>query len=113
MITQTYTIRRNFENNMIYFDAKELVDLCLQHDVLHGEPNKWIAIYHQASETNPEKYPEGWYQDDYEDTIHAVMCDDTAVNTLLQALSEKDILFVPSLDIRLLSEDLLAKGEKP
>lgn len=109
MIEQTYEIRRNADNNMLYFDAKELVDLCLEHNVLTGKKNKWIAIYHQASKTNPKEYPEGWYKDDYEETIHSVMCDDNAVNILLQALSDKDVLFEPSLDIRLLDSLYLAK----
>lgn len=111
MITQTYTIRRNYENNMLYFDAKELVDLCLQHHILQGETEKWIAVYHEASKTHPEKYPEGWYKDDYEMTVQSLMRDDNAITLLLQALSEKDILFVPSLDTNLINKDLLSKGE--
>ena len=111
MITQTYTIRRNYENHMLYFDTKELVDLCLQHHILQGETKKWIAVYHEASKTQPEEYPEGWYKDDYEMTVQTLMCDDDAINLLLQALSEKDILFVPSLDTNLIDKDLLSKGE--
>ena len=111
MITQTYTIRRNYENHMIYFDAKELVDLCLQHHILQGEAEQWIAVYHEASKTQPKEYSEGWYKDDYELTVQAVMRDDNAINLFLQALSEKDILFVPSLDTNLIDKDLLSKGE--
>lgn len=111
MITQTYTIRRNYENHMIYFDAKELVDICLQHHILQGETGKWIAVYHEASQIQPEEYPKGWYKDDYELTIQSIMRDDDAITLLLQALSEKDILFVPSLDTNLISTDLLSKGE--
>ena len=111
MITQTYTIRRNYENHMLYFDAKELVDLCLQHHILQGETEKWIAVYHEASKTQPEEYPEGWYKDDYELTVQTLMRDDDAINLLLQTLSEKDILFVPSLDTNLIDKDLLSKGE--
>ena len=111
MITQTYTIRRNYENHMIYFDAKELVDLCLQHHILQGETGKWIAIYHEASKSYPEQYPKGWYKDDYEITIQDLMRNDDAIKLLLQELSKKDILFVPSLDTNLIDKDLLAKGE--
>lgn len=103
MITQTYTIRRNYENHMLYFDAKELVDVCLQHHILQGETEKWIAVYHKASKTHPEEYPKGWYKDDYEITVQAVMRNDNAINLLLQALSEKDILFVPSLNTNLVN----------
>lgn len=104
MITQTYTIRRNYKNHMIYFDAKELVDLCLQHNILQGEAGQWVAVYHEASQTQPEKYPKGWYKDDYELTIQSIMRDDDAINLLLQALSKKDILFVPSLDTNLIKK---------
>ena len=48
-------------------------------------------------------------KDDFEETIHSVMGDDNAVNILLKALSEKDVLFKPSLDIRLLDSLYLAK----
>lgn len=97
MIEQKYEIRRNSDNEMLYIDAKDLVDLCLDNGILQGEKGKWIAIYHQASKTNPKEYPEGWYQDDYEETIHELMKDDAAINLFLNALAETDVLFVPSL----------------
>ena len=97
MIKQKYRIRRNSDNEMLYIDAKELVDLCLDNEILQGKKGKWIAIYHQASKTNPKEYPEGWYQDDYEETIHELMKDDDAINLFLSVLAENDILFVPSL----------------
>ena len=96
MIKQKYKIRRNNDNEMLYIDAKDLVDLCLDNGILQGKKGKWIAIYHQASKTNPKEYPEGWYQDDYEETIHELMKDDDAINLFLSVLAEKDILFVPS-----------------
>ena len=97
MIEQKYEIRRNSDNEMLYIDAKDLVDLCLDNAILQGKKGKWIAIYHQASKTNPNEYPEGWYKDDYEETIHELMKDDDAINLFLNALAEKDILFIPSL----------------
>lgn len=97
MIKQTYEIRRNIDGEMLYIDAKELVDLCLDNGILQGEKGAWIAIYHQASKTNPKEYPKGWYKDDYEETIHEVMKDDNAINLFLNTLSENNILFVPSL----------------
>ena len=97
MIKQTYEIRRNSDGEVLYIDAKELVDLCLDNGILQGEKGVWIAIYHQASKTNPKEYPEGWYQDDYEETIHELMKDDDAINLFLTTLAEKDILFIPSL----------------
>lgn len=97
MIKQTYEIRRNGDGEMLYIDAKDLVDLYLDNGILQGEKGVWIAIYHQASKTNPKEYPEGWYQDDYEETIHELMKDDDAINLFLNVLAENDILFVPSL----------------
>lgn len=44
-------------------------------------------------------------------TVQTLMRDDDAITLLLQALSKKDILFVPSLDTNLINKDLLSKGE--
>lgn len=106
---QTYEIRRNCDGNMLYFDAKELVDLCLDNHILYGVKNKWVAMYHEASETQPELYPEGYYNDDYEDVIQTLMRDDTAVKLLLDELSKENIIFTPSLDINLLDQSLIKK----
>lgn len=102
---QTYKIRRNSDGHMLYFDAKELVDLCLDNNILYGEKNKFVLVYHKASTNNPEKFPEGWYQDDYESTIHAIMQDDTAITLLLQKLTDKHIIFKPSLNANILNKN--------
>lgn len=104
---QTYKIRRNFEGEMLYFDAKELIDLCIDHEILDGRKNKYVWVYHEADKKYPNMFPEGWYKDDYEKTIHAIMKDDNAVNLLLQELDKQSVTFTPSLDIRLLDETLL------
>lgn len=85
----------------------ELINLCLDNNILQGEKNKWIAMYHAASETQPDSYPAGFYQDDYESVIHSLMNDDTAIHLLLNELDKQYITFTPSLDINLLDPNLL------
>lgn len=109
---QTYQIRRNADGNMLYFDAKELIDLCLDNEVVYGKKGEYVQVFHEASEVNPDKYPAGMYNDDYEETIHTIMSDDTAIHTLLSALSEKNIVFKPSLDTHLLSTSLLGDANE-
>lgn len=104
---QTYQIRRNCYGEMLYFDAMELINLCLDHNILQGEKHKWIAMYHEKSETQPDIYPAGFYKDDYEMVIHSLMQNDSAIHLLLHELSKKSIVFQPSLDITLLHPDLL------
>lgn len=101
---QTYQTRRNSDGHMLYFDAKELIDLCLDHNILYGQKNDHVFIYHQASSTDPKRYPEGWYKDDYEETIQDLMRDDIGIKTLLNALDKQNITFEPTLDIRLLDQ---------
>lgn len=112
IVKQTYQIRRNADGNMLYFDAKELIDLCLDNEVVYGKKGDYVQVFHEASETNPDKYPAGMYNDDYEETIHAIMRDDTAIHTLLSALSFKHIVFKPSLDTNLLSASLLGDADE-
>lgn len=107
IVEQTYEIRRNADGHMLYFDAKELIDLCLDNEVVYGKKGEYVQIFHEASKTEPDKYPAGMYNDDYEETIQSVMRDDTAIHTLLSALSYKRIVFKPSLDTNLLSSSLL------
>ena len=64
-------------------------------------------MYHAASKTQPELYPAGFYQDDYESVIHSLMADDTAIHLLLNELDKQSIIFIPSLDINLLNFNLL------
>lgn len=111
IIEQTYEIRRNADGHMLYFDAKELIDLCLDNEVVYGKKGEYVQIFHEASKTEPDKYPAGMYNDDYEETIQSVMRDDTAIKTLLSALSFKHIVFKPSLDTDLLSSSLLNNAD--
>lgn len=97
MIEQTYKIRRNDDGNMIYADARDLVDTCLDNGLLTGEKDKWVALYRMASEKDPEKYPERFYKENYDDAVHEVMKSDEGIETMLNALAEKDIKFEPKL----------------
>lgn len=97
MLEQTYKIRHNEDGTIVSQDVRDIVDLALENLILQGAKNDYIFVYREASETNPEQYPEGWYKDDYEMVIQEIMRSDEGFNCILNALSENDILFVPSL----------------
>lgn len=84
-----YKIRR-FGEIMDYADTVKLIDLALQHNVLFGVKNEFIFVYHKASETDP-LYPEGWYQDDYYQTIEALRRSDEGISNILDELVEKKV----------------------
>lgn len=96
-----YKIRRDPEGNVLYSDVKELVDLCLENKILDGKKGEWIGVYHEASETDPELYPEGWYQDCYEESIQILMRDDAAVMLMVNELHDRcGVDYDPSFDTR-------------
>lgn len=49
--------------------------------ILHAV-NDGVAIYHAASETDPEHYPAGWYVDDKEDIVSAIATDPEAIREI-------------------------------
>ena len=67
---------------------KEIIDKCIEVGLLH-EQDGGIFVYHQASISEPEKYPEGWYLDDKEDTIRGLMHDENGQQILLRELEKK------------------------
>lgn len=97
MLEQTYKIRHNEDGTIVSQDVRDIVDLALENLILQGAKNDYIFVYREASITDPEQYPEGWYKDDYEMVIQEIMRSDEGFNCILNALSENDILFVPSL----------------
>lgn len=97
MLEQTYKIRHNEDGTIVSQDVRDIVDLALENLILQGTKNDYIFVYREASETNPEQYPEGWYKDDYEMVIQELMHSDEGFNEFLNVLSENDILFVPTL----------------
>lgn len=97
-----HEIRRNCEGEMLYIDARELVDQCIDMGILRGKKGSYVFTYRNASETEPEKFPEGWYFNEYEDVIHELMGDDEGIRCLMYAATEAGQPFRPSLDINLL-----------
>lgn len=108
MENERYKIRRNCEGNMLYFDAKELVDLCLDLHILQGQKGNFIFVYRNAGIENPE----GWYMEPYEDVIQDLMRDDEGIETCLEAVEEAGKTFRPSLNIELLDSMWLESGKE-
>lgn len=75
---------------MYYILAKEIVDKCLELDLLQ-EINGSIPIWESASPVDPERYPEGWVLYPKEDVIHMVMDNEEAQKNLQDALLEKGV----------------------
>lgn len=80
---------------MFYIEAKTLVDLAIQHDILQTQDN-CIAIYRLAG-SDSEKYPEGWYLEEKESVYHDIMTDTEGQSVLTNALLEKGIDVQPML----------------
>ncbi|MGN0476720.1 MAG: hypothetical protein ACI4HM_05195 [Ruminococcus sp.] len=85
-----YKIRES-NGVMEYSDTVKMVDLALRHNVLFGAKNNFIFVYHKASETEPEKFPEGWYQDDYFQTILDLRCSEEGITLILDELVRKRV----------------------
>lgn len=77
--------------DIIYIEAKKLVDLAVQHHVLSTHDNG-ILVYRYAG-SDPEQFPESWYLEDPEDVYHEIMEDAEGQNALIAALKEKGIDF--------------------
>lgn len=77
--------------DIIYIEAKKLVDLAVQHHVLSTHDNG-ILVYRYAG-SDPEQFPESWYLEDPEDIYHEIMGDTEGQNALIAALKEKGIDF--------------------
>ena len=103
MVEQIYKIRHLEDGTIVHQDVRNVIDLALEHNIIQGIKNDYIIVYHEASETDPEQYPEGWYKDDYEIVIQELMHSDEGFNCFLNALSENDILFVPTLTTAVLN----------
>lgn len=54
---------------MYYILAKEIVQKCIEHGILQ-KVNGCIPIYEKASDSDPERYPEGWVLYPEEDVIY-------------------------------------------
>ena len=101
-----YEIRRNKFGEMLYIDAKELVDQCIDLCILDGEKGEYVACYIDGC----DEFPSGWYKRAYEDYIHELMADDEGIRYHLQAIEEAGEHFAPSLsDAALGTMDKLAQ----
>ena len=99
-------IRRNNDGKILYVDAWELVECCLQNGILSmisKDGEHFIPVYRNASETEPEKYPEGWYFLTKAAIIYEIMNDDGGYVALINELKKKGISFHPSMDVTLLN----------
>lgn len=68
---------------MYYIVAKEIVAKCIEVGILQAHEGG-IFVYHDASQTEPEKYPE-------ENVVHSLMADAEGQRILLEALEEKGV----------------------
>lgn len=75
---------------MYYILAKEIVQKCIEHGILQ-KVNGCIPIYEKASDSDPERYPEGWVLYPEEDVIYMIMHDEAGQSALQEALLEKGI----------------------
>lgn len=88
-------IRRNDEGNMLFIDALELLNTCIEHGVLRGKKNKYADVYHEAGETMPE----GWYRHDIQSLAQDISRQDEVILMLAGELQLKGIEFKPSFDL--------------
>ena len=77
--------------DIIYIEAKKLVDLAVQHHVLNTQDGGILVYRHAGSD--PAKSPEGWYLEAPEDIYHEIIGDTEGQNALIDALKEKGIDF--------------------
>lgn len=79
---------------MYYVDARRLVDLAVEHEIL-AEKDDCIPIYREAG-SDPEEFPEGWYLTPKEEVYHDIMYDETGQTALVNALKERGVEFSPA-----------------
>ncbi|MDF2880247.1 MAG: hypothetical protein K0R54_804 [Clostridiaceae bacterium] len=76
---------------MIYINAIELINLCIEHDILKEE-NGEVPVYRQGT----PKSKEGWYLTDKDTLAKELMNDEDGQNMLISVLKEKNVEFKPS-----------------
>ena len=54
---------------MYYILSKEIVQKCIEQGILQ-KVNGCIPLYEKASDSDPERYPEGWVLYPEEDVIY-------------------------------------------
>lgn len=72
--------------------AREILETCLTLNILQAFDDG-VAVYHAASETDPEQYPSGWYIDSKDEVVHAIATDPEAIRELKPLLVEEGYQF--------------------
>lgn len=76
---------------MYYINAKRLVDLAVNHHILHTKKNR-ILVYREAGQ-DPLQYPEGWYLEDFDTVYQEVMRSQQAQEILVAELAKRGVTF--------------------
>ena len=92
-----YVPRINDDGRIINSDVMEVVDLCIENNILQGKKDDYVYTYHLASKTDPETYPEGWYKDDYYDCVEQLSSSPNDFGLLIEALLDRNIVYTPWL----------------
>ena len=71
----------------------EVVNLCIENNILQGKKDDYVFTYHQASATDPETYPEGWYKDDYYDCVEQLSSSPNDFGLLIEALLDRNVVY--------------------
>lgn len=76
---------------MIFINALELINQCIEHNLLKEEDGK-VFVYRNGT----EKHKEGWYLTDKDILAKELMQDKEGQEILISALKEKNIEYTPT-----------------
>jgi len=76
---------------MIYINALELVNMAIKNDLLKVKEGK-VFVYKAKTTQNKE----GWYLEDKNTIAQELMRSESGQSTIIEALKEKGLLFVPT-----------------
>lgn len=92
-------IRRNKDGNMLYVDARELLETAVTHGLVSQvtiDGIVCVVVYISGGEM-----PDGMYPVPKEETIQSLMRDDEGIKAIYDALKEKGVEFKPSCKIHI------------
>lgn len=89
-----YKIRKNSEGKIFAQDCRDIINLCIKNKILQGEENRWVALWYEPVDGNPS----GFYKFNFHDAVHDLMENDKGFLSLLDALKENNIQFIPSIN---------------
>ena len=96
-VLNPYVTRINDDGRIINSDVMEVVNLCIENNILQGKKDDYVFTYHLASKTNPETYPEGWYKDNYYDCVEQLSSSPNDFGLLIEALLDRNVVYTPWL----------------